>query len=180
MSIFKLSTGGNAASETKSGEFDSGGGNFDPIPDGTKVRAIITESKWKEYQGARYINLQWQVVDGEFKKRVIFQKVKVFENDAAKADRQKMMLAAIDANCGGKLALVDGEPDDMDLTKALTNKPMVIKLAVWDMDGKTGNWVQAVESGKAKPASAEKKEHAPEKKKPEPTPEPDEGEDIPF
>ena len=145
MSFFKLSTGETAKSTTN---FEIGGSS-EPIPEGTKVRACVTEAGWKEYKGDRYINLRWDVVDGEFKKRVIFQKVKVYETDPSKADRQKQMLAAIDANCGGKLQQCEGEPTDMELLKALTNKPMVIRLGVWDMNGKQGNWIQAVESSSA-------------------------------
>lgn len=153
MSIFKLSNGTTAASTTN---FEIGGGS-EPIPEGTKVRACVTEAGWKEYQGDRYVNLRWDVVDGEYKKRVIFHKIKVFESDPAKADRQRQMLAAIDANCGGKLAAIDGEPTDIDFLKALTNKPMVIRLGVWDMNGKQGNWVQAVESASGAKVAAKQK-----------------------
>lgn len=171
MSFFKLSTGKTAESTTN---FEIGGSS-EPIPEGTKVRACVTEAGWKEYQGDRYINLRWDVVDGEFKKRVIFQKVKVFESDPAKSDRQKQMLAAIDANCGGKLQQCEGEPSDIEFMKALTNKPMIIRLGVWDMNGKQGNWIQAVESSsgaKPTPKSTHKKD---EPKAPEV-----EDDDIPF
>lgn len=179
MSIFQLSTGKQANEETSGGNFEMTGGS-EPIPENTKVRAIITESKWDEYEGSRYIKLRWDVVDGEYKKRVIFQKLKVYESDAAKADRQRMMLAAIDANCGGKLAQVDGEPSDMDLTKSLTNKPMLIKLGVWTMNDKSGNWIMAVESGKSSPAAAAAKPKPAAKPAPEPFSEPSDGDDIPF
>jgi hypothetical protein len=166
MSFFKLSTGQTAASTTN---FEIGG-SLEPIPEGTKVRACVTEAGWKEYQGDRYINLRWDVVEsGMYSKRVIFQNVKVYESDPAKADRQKQMLAAIDANCGGKLQQCEAEPTDIELMKALTNKPMIIRLGVWDMNGKQGNWVQAVESSSgAKPT-------------PKSTPKKDDDEDqIPF
>lgn len=172
MSFFKLSTGQTAQSD---GNFDAGGSS-EPIPEGTKVRACITEAGWKEYQGSRYINLRWDVVDGEYRKRVIFQKVRVEEDDAKKRDKALMMLAAIDANCGGKLAQLDGEPTDMDLTKALANKPVVIRLGVWDLEGKTGNWVQAVEGSAKKPA-ASKPAASPAKKE---IVEESDGPDIPF
>ena len=84
MSFFKLSTGSVAQSD---GNFESGGGNLDPIPEGTKLRTIITEAKWAEYQGDRYINLRHDVADGEYKKRVIFQKIRVCETDTKKRDK---------------------------------------------------------------------------------------------
>ena len=54
------------------------------------------------------------------------------------------MLAAIDANCGGKLMASGEEPTDTSLAKALLNKPMHIKVMVWEMDDRKGNWVSAV------------------------------------
>ena len=177
MSIFNLSTGKKAEA---TGSFEMGGSS-EPIPDGTKVKAAITEAKWDEYEGSRYISLRWDVLDGEFKKRVIFQKVKVYDPDPKKADRQRNMLAAIDANCGGKLMLVEGEPTDIDIIKSLANKPIVIRLGVWEMNDRKGNWVTAVEGNGKSPAKHSEKP-APEKKKPAPEPESEdeETEDIPF
>ena len=126
MSIFNLSTGKKA--ET-TGNFEMGGSS-EPIPDGTKLKSAITEAKWSEYQGSRYISLRWDVLAGEYAKRVIFQKVKVYEEDKTKADRQRNMLATIDTNCGGKLQQIDGEPTDIDLLKCLANKPVIIRVGV--------------------------------------------------
>lgn len=147
MSIFKLSTGQQAASSSEA----ELGGNSEPIPEGTKLRAVITESKWDKIKDSteRYINNRWDVVDGEFKKRVVFQKVRVHIEDEKKADKHRTILAAIDHNCGGGLQKLTDEPTDMDLTKCLTNKPMVIRVGVWEMGDGKGNWVQAVSSGKA-------------------------------
>lgn len=156
MSFFTLSDGQNV---TTDGNAEMGGGNLEPIPDGTKVRAMITEAKWEDANqyNPRHIKLRWDVVDGEYKKRVIFQKVKVGEDDANKRDKAIRMLAAIDANAGGKLMAVGKEPTDFEMMQNLCNKPMVIKLGVWEMEGsdgdkRSGNWVLAVESaGGAKP-----------------------------
>ena len=173
MSFFKLSTGQTAQSD---GNFDAGGGNLDPIPEGSKLRTIITEAKWAEYQGDRYINLRHDVADGEFKKRVIFQKIRVEDADPKKRDKALMMLAAIDANCGGKLAQLEGEPSDIDLMKALCNKPIVCRVGVWDLEGKSGNWVQAVEGSAKKPAASKPAASTAKKE----LVEEDDGDDLPF
>jgi len=76
----------------------------------------------------------------------VFQKLHV--EDPKKSDKAKRMLAAVDANCGGKLAAAGVQPDDQALTAALTNKPMVICVKVWDMNGNKGNWICAVSARK--------------------------------
>lgn len=147
MSFFKLSTGEKVVGAESA---EMGGGDIEPMPDGTTVRAIITEAKWEiPAEGDSFIKLRWDVVDGEYKKRVVFQKIRVEESDAKKRDKAIAMLAAIDFNTGGKLLASDEKPTDQSLMMNLTNKPMVLLLRVWDMDGKKGNWVQKVASAKA-------------------------------
>ena len=140
--------------------FETGGGDFEPIPANTGCVAAIKQAGWAEYHGDRYINIQWQILAPEqYKNRVVFQKVRVLDDDAAKADRAKRMLAAIDANAGGKLLQLDRAPDDSDLALALTGRIMAIKLQVWEMVGddgqeRSGNWVSAVApAGKQKQAA---------------------------
>jgi hypothetical protein len=142
MSFFKTSD--NKAVDT-SGKFESGGGNFEPMPEGTSVLAAPVEAGWKSYEGEDYINIQWQVLaPTEYRNRRIFQKIKVYEPTAAKADKAKRMLAAIDTNAGGKLLALDKTPDDADLTQSLVGKQMMLRLGFWEIDDKRGNWVQAV------------------------------------
>lgn len=129
--------------------FESGGGDFAPIPKDTSVLAVAEEATNAEYQGDRYINVKWRISKpDEFANRVLFHKLKVYDPDPAKADRAKRMLAAIATNAGGKLFQAmqkanESEPSDMSLMH-IANKPMVLKLDVWDLDGKQGNWVKAV------------------------------------
>ena len=89
----------------------------------------------------------------EYANRVIFHKLKVFgtaqdKDKAATADKAKMMLRAIDANCGGKLSKLTEAPEDRHLMSALVGKPMAIKLQVWEMNDKKGNWISAVSPAK--------------------------------
>lgn len=129
----------------KSGEFESGGGGFEPLPNNTDCLAAVDEAKWDSYEGEEYISLRWVILkpDG-YKGRKIFQKIKVNESDSKKADKAKRMLAAIDTNAGGKLMASGEAPTDMSLMQSLSNKPMVIKLMIWEIDGKRGNWVSKV------------------------------------
>lgn len=189
MSFFSLSDGSSAQTD---GTMDMGGGEIAPIPKNTNVLAAITESKIDEYQGERYINNAWTILQpAEYKNRKIFQKIRVFDTDSAKKDKAIRMLAAIDANCGGKLVKSGKEPTDQLLTQALINRPMVCNLQVWEIyenqkeveeaakkgisiekiGEKSGNWIKAVAPRK----QAAQEEAKPAEKVPEVT-----GEDIPF
>jgi len=128
------------------------------IPDNTTCLAMIDEAGLAEFQGDEYISLRWVIAEPAiYKGRKIFQKVRVFDPDSKKSDKAKKMLAAIDANCGGKLAQSDESPNDTAMAKALLHKPMLIKVMVWDLEGRTGNWVSSVAPRKgATPVKEEK------------------------
>jgi hypothetical protein len=163
MSFWDLSDGDQVSTE-KEYEAPSGGGNL-ILPDGSSVMASIDECKWQSFQGGEeHISARWNILaPEEYQGRKIFQKMYP-EGDAArntdpakakkKGDTAKRMLAAIDANCGGGLMKLQRKPSDEDFAMHLTNKPMVIRLGLWDLDGKQGNWVQAV-SPASKPVSVD-------------------------
>jgi len=167
MGFWDLSDGESANTGEK--EYEQETGNLDPIPDGSSVLAIIDEAKWQETRdrAAEFISLRWSVMEpAEYANRKVFQKLWVTDDDpnakdaekaAKKRDKAKRMLAAIDANAGGKLSKVPRRPSDDDLALALTNRPMIIKCMVWEMKGSdgtmnSGNWIAAV-SPKAKGVS---------------------------
>lgn len=184
MSFWDLNDGTKAESTNT---FELASGNLEPIPNDTTCIGAIEEAKWDSYQDDRYISLKWRVMQPDaYANRVIFHKVKVFgmandKDKAATADKAKRMLAAIDANAGGKLMQVTGEPSDMELMSALVGKMMAIKCMVWEMEDsatgekRSGNWIAAVAPHKG----AEIKE--PAIQKPAPAAESiDESDDIPF
>ncbi len=151
MSFWNLSDNSENLQQNNTGTFDAGGGDMEPIPKDTQVKAACEEAKWDHYDGEEYINLKWTVLaPAEYKNRKIFQKIRVMDGDAKKSDKAKRMLAAIAANAGGGLLKVEGRPSDMDLQRNLAMKPMALTLQVWEMDktdgtGKiSGNWVQQV------------------------------------
>jgi len=154
-----LSDGGSAADTGT--EYEQPSGNLEPIPDGSSVLAMIDEAKWDEKEDADYISLRWSVLSpDEYKNRKVFQKLWVTDDDpnakdasaaAKKRDKARRMLAAIDANAGGKLTKKGGVPTDETLTVCLTNKPMIIKCMLWEMPDRErhgefirGNWIAAV------------------------------------
>ncbi len=125
------------------------GGSVDLIPKNTRVVATCEEAKNDSYNGENYINLKWRVnLPKEFANRVVFQKLKVY--DQAKQKSAREMLAAIASNAGGRLfkAMAAGNeqmPSDASL-QTLCNSPMVLLLDVWELDdkSKSGNWVRSV------------------------------------
>lgn len=167
MSFFTQSNGKSVQS---TGNFESGGG-LAPIPEGTQVLAVIDEAKWDTYQNESFVSLRWSIAKPqEYANRKIFQKIKVMDADASKRDKALMMLAAIDTNAGGKLQAAGVQPDTQALAAALMNRPMVLKLGVWELDdkSKSGNWVskvaprpQAGQAAQAAPAPVPKQQPKP-------------------
>ena len=124
----------------------------------TNKLAMIDEAKWDHTQNdaEEFVSLRWTVLaPEEYKNRKVFHKLWVTDHDpnakdhakaVAKTDKARKMLAAIDANAGGKLTAKDARPSDDDLARALQDRPMVITLMTWDSNtgGAGGNWVAAV------------------------------------
>lgn len=167
MSFWDLSDGSNAKDTGTGFEIPSGG--FDPIPHGSSVLAYPEAVKWHTPDPSKtgdvtvsYIDVTWVIVKPEeFKGRKVFgHKLWVTDLDPGveldpkkgkpkaleKRDKARRMLAAIDANAGGRLSQNPGIPTDSDLGLALINKMMVITLAEWEGrdGGAGGNWVSAV------------------------------------
>lgn len=161
MGFWDLSDGGTAANTGT--EYEKPSGSLDPIPDGSTVLALIDEAKWdspRDDDAVRFVSLRWSVIAPEqFKNRKLFHKLWIDSADprakdaasaAKKRDKDRRMLAAIDANAGGKLIKRDTFEDD-NLAACLTNKPMVIKVMEWAMPDRErpgeqmrGNWIAAV------------------------------------
>jgi len=170
MSFWTTSEGKSATTEA-TGKFEASA-SYELIPDGTTALAIITKPSIEQYNGDEYINVEWTVAKPEaYKNRKIFQKVRVWDSNPKKADKAKAMLANIDKNAGGKLAKLDKDPTNESLA-VLTGKTMLIKILIWSIDDKTGNYIGAVSPRTTEEAA------------PAPTPKPveidDNNFDVPF
>ena len=123
------------------------GGSVELIPKNTRVVATCEEAKNDSYNDESYINLKWRVnLPKEFANRVVFQKLKVYTE--GKQQKAREMLAAIATNAGGRLFQVmtagnEQMPSDASL-QTLCNSPMILLLDVWEIEGKSGNWVRLV------------------------------------
>lgn len=175
MSFWDLSDG-KTATDTGA-NYEIPGGNMEPIPEGSSVLAAPDQVQWASTDAqkgpvAQYIEVRWNIIQPEqYKGRKIFHKLWVTDFDpnaksqekaVAKRDKARRMLAAIDANAGGKLATNPGVPGNDHLGVALIDKPMVITLMEWEGSdgGSGGNWVSAVAPRNAaieiKPAKVKK------------------------
>lgn len=155
---FWQTSDGTDLRDERNGNFDSGDGDFETIPDNTNAIAVVDAVEWKQDPHMNeYVSLRWSLEQPDtYYNRKIFQKlwVKDFDPKAkdgkAKRDKARKMFAAIDANAGGKLARAGREPNTDDMALALFKKPMGIKIKVWKMtDSQTdekieGNWISAV------------------------------------
>jgi hypothetical protein len=129
--------------KAKLGEF--AGTEIELIPKGTQLLAYIEDASIETFNGEKFIELKWRVnKPAEYANRMIFQKLRIWDADQKKRNRAMLMLAAIDANSGGVIASQAREPDDALLSRALLNKPMIVKVEIWDIDGKSGNWICAI------------------------------------
>jgi len=160
MSFWNTSDG-ELATQT-GGNYEAPTGNSEPIPDNSSVKAVISSAQWKsprDNDSVEYVELEWQVVEpAEYVNRKIWQKLFVDDFDPKvadpvkaqrKTDNHKRMLAAIDANAGGKLAKKGVRPTDSDLALALMQRPMIIKVKTWETGDAKGNWICAVNSAKS-------------------------------
>lgn len=182
MSYFKLSTGENAIS---SGDFNNGGGDFTPIPKGQVVKAAITSLKWDQFENnPEVLALEWVVVaPAKYKNRKIFQKVKLNDPKPEVCDKAIRMLSAIYTNAGGDLSKFQGKPSEQELIRDLANKFMLLQLDVWEMDGKSGNFVSRVSPMNSSEQAAKVETIVGETKttlKYDPATSAEDGDDLPF
>ena len=168
------------------GEFESKGGSFDVIPEGTRCKAHIEEIEWNFYdpedENIPYVKARWSIESpSDYENRKIFHEIRLYGDDPkgkfykpeaqeTRIDTYRTIFWAIDKNCGGKLAALKRKPKNEELQRYLIGKPMLITLAVWGKPNeKQGNWVRKIEplnSGNAQQQS----KPAPQKQAPKPQP----------
>lgn len=114
---------------------------FTTIPDGTTATAAIKSLIDTEYNGARFYQVTYKLIDGDFKEREVRQKIKCFESDSKKRDRGVNMLLRLFNICG--VMPPQEAPTNNDLM-VFINKIVGVKIREWHDDGKEGNYVAEV------------------------------------
>lgn len=138
MSFYTLSNGQKASGVAEAAFLTE----FSLIPSGTTAPAMIKKFVLDDSINPPVFSLQWQILEGDFAKRVVFQKIKCFDEKPESADRAKEMLCLI-FRLLNFTPTHDNIPNDSDLAP-LQGKMLGIKIKVWGFQGKTGNNVSEV------------------------------------
>jgi hypothetical protein len=139
--------------EITGSEQDAFAKSFTHIPDGTMALARIESFIHAEYQGNKYLSIDWILTDGDFKGANVNQKLKVYGDPKAK-DSDKTRHKALNM-----LKLIyqlynvkpkhSGEPTDQDLM-VFVSKAAGIKIRETEPnnEGKQYNWVAEIHDAK--------------------------------
>lgn len=129
-----------------------------PLPDNTRVRAVVTDFKWMQFENSpRFISYRATVVSpAEYKGHIVFCKIEPFaenfetgEPAIAKRDRSKEQLAVMLTGVGYTSMPEDIEMNDAHL-HALEGNMYSILFGQWvmkqtdDQPAKKGNWVKGI------------------------------------
>lgn len=155
----------------------STGGGFEPLPDKTKVLAIVDSAGKSERDGNFYAEATLTVLKPEgYANRKLFPRFWIFDDNPHAADPKKKRdndmrrFVKLDAACGGKLAKAGHEPDGDDIAMALTGKQVIVQVMLMEpkeADKEPFNWYadywpkgakELSEGPKASPARGERKE----------------------
>jgi hypothetical protein len=138
MSIFTLSTGQRATGAVESA--------FAPtsfqIPNGTMALAMLEKCEKKSftYDGEQvvFFNVDWKLLNSPFKGFSVRQKIDIYAEKAAKADRAKEMFMLLFKLCN--VNPTASGPTENELFQ-LQHKVCGLRIMEWDLNGKQGNWV---------------------------------------
>ena len=126
---------------------------FTQIPDGTMALARIESFVNAEYQGNKYLSLDWILTDGAFKGQKVNQKLKVYgdprSNDSEKARHRALNMFKLLYQLFGIKPLHGNPPSDQELM-VFVGKQAGIKIRETEPNhnGKQYNWVSEVHDAK--------------------------------
>ena len=118
--------------------------SFTQIPNGTMALAKIETFMNAEFNGAKYLVVEWLLTDGDFKGQKVQQKLKVFDVDAKTKHRSLNMLKLMYQLFNMKPSHAN-DPTDQDLA-SFVGKAAGIKIRETEPNdsGKQYNWVAEV------------------------------------
>ena len=121
--------------DTRDPEFANATQNreFTPLPNGEYIAQIISSERKTLQSGTDALTIAWQIIDGEYKNRQVFENLYLFDPSRPKQtafNKQKLMF--IVKACGLEV---------MNDTTELHNKPVKITIRTSEYNGKTRNEV---------------------------------------
>jgi hypothetical protein len=122
--------------------------SFKTIPDGTTALARINDFKYGGYNGEKYLQINWVLIEGDFAGKHIFHKLRVFDNDGKKRLRALNMFMYIHKLFGIRPAGNEA-PTERELMQ-FTGKQAGLKIRETEQneEGKQYNWVSEVHDEK--------------------------------
>lgn len=120
---------------------------YEPLPDDVEVKAILTECMWECTWGkeneSSHVKCVWAITEQQYGNRRIFDKLKLHDEkvSAVKTGKRKLMMLDKIANAG--IVKANVEPDDYAL-KRLEGTAVTIKLGLWEINGRKGNYVKSI------------------------------------
>ena len=122
---------------------------FTKIPDGTMALAKIESFVNAEYEGHRYLNIDWYLIEGDFRGFKVNQKLKVWgdsrDKDIAKGRHRALNMLKLIYQLYKLSPKHAGEPTDEDLS-VFVGKTAGIKIKETDPNdkGQTYNYVSEI------------------------------------
>lgn len=122
---------------------------FAPLPNNTKVLAIVDSAGIGEKDGNRYAEATLTILKPEgYANRKLFPRFWIYDDNPSAADAKKKRdndmrrFVKLDASCGGKLAKSGKIPTDDDIALAMTGKQIIVNVMLMEpKDGKEPfNW----------------------------------------
>jgi hypothetical protein len=135
-------------------EEDAFAKQFTQIPDGTMALAKIDSFTNQEYQGFKYLLIEWLLTDGDFKGQKVQQKLKVFggnqyDKDSAKTKHRALNMFKLMYQMFNMKPKHSNDPTDQDLA-AFIGKIAGIKIRETEpnAEGRQYNWVAEIHDSK--------------------------------
>ena len=126
---------------------------FTHVPDGTMALARIDSFVNAEYQGNKYLSIDWVLTDGDFKGAKVNQKLKVYgdprDRDPAKTRHRALNMLKLIYQLYNTKPKHSGEPTDQDLS-VFVGKHAGIRVRETEPNdnGKQYNWVAEIHDAK--------------------------------
>lgn len=124
--------------------------SFIKVPDGTMALAKIDSFVIGEYEGHKYLNIDWFLIEGEFRGAHVSQKLKVWgdtrDKDMEKGRHRALNMFKLLYQLYNIKPKHNGDPTDEDLS-IFVGKTAGIKIRETEPDKETGNtynWVSEV------------------------------------